>query len=207
MKQATSSFKQYLLKDRLHINNAQLGPEEAVVLGWIQGSHPAFSFSYNMREAIKDQMPIEYANVEWALFPKTIYYTRASDGVKMSTSGLSLQVTKQAAGQVDSTREYIAKMWQKVSPHMGAPLVGEHAVPFGKSGDMGDTITTQIIHRQNAMLRSTKQQVLTKLNDIDAVIETETPATENFGHNRMFTLQEAFFSYKDDAGETIFSAI
>jgi hypothetical protein len=207
MKHATSSFKQYLLKDRVHINNAQLGPDESVVLGWITGSHPAFSFRDSMREAIKDQMTIEYANVEWALFPKTIYYTRTSDGVKMSTLGVSLQVTNQAAGQVDSTREDIAKMWQKVSPHRVAPLVGKHFVPFGKPGDMGDTITTQIIHRQNAMLKSIKQRVLTNLNDIDAVIEMETPATANFGHNSMFTLREAFLSYKDDAGEPIFSAI
>jgi hypothetical protein len=85
MKHATLTFKKYLIKDRVHINNAQLGPEEAVVLGWIPGSHPAFSFRDNIREAIKDQMPIGYANVEWALFPKTIYYTRASDGVKLST--------------------------------------------------------------------------------------------------------------------------
>jgi hypothetical protein len=85
MKHATSTFKKYLMKDRVHINNAQLGPEEAVVLGWISGSHPAFSFRDNMREVIKNQMPIEYANVEWALFTKTIYYTRVSDGVKLST--------------------------------------------------------------------------------------------------------------------------
>jgi hypothetical protein len=139
-----------------------------------------------MSEAIKDQMPIEYANVEWALFPKTIYYTRASDGVKLSTSGVSLQVTKQAAGQVDSTREDIVKMWQKVSPLRGGPLVGKHLVPFGKSGGMGDSITTQIIHRQNAMLKSTKQRVLTNLNEIDAVIKMETPETATFGHNGMF---------------------
>jgi hypothetical protein len=69
MKHVTSSFKQYLLKDRVHINNAQMGPEEAVVLGWIPGSHPAFSFRDSMREEIKDQMPIEYANVEWELLP------------------------------------------------------------------------------------------------------------------------------------------
>jgi hypothetical protein len=160
-----------------------------------------------MREAIKNQMPIEYANVEWALFPKTIYYTSASDGVKLSTSGVSLQVTKQSAGQVDSTREDIAKMWQKVSLHKGAPLVGKHFVPFGKSGDMGDSITTQIIHRQNAMLKSTKQQVLTNLNDIDAIIEMETPETATFGNNGSFTLREAFLSYKDEAGASIFSAI
>jgi hypothetical protein len=207
MKHARSTFKQYLIKDRVHINNAQLGPEEAVVLGWIPGSHPAFSFRDNMREAIKEQMPIEYANVEWALFPKTIYYTRASDGVKLSTSGVSLQITKQAAGQVDSTREGVAKMWQKVSPLRGGPLVGKHFVPFGKSGDMGDSITTQIIHRQNAMLKSTKQRVLTNLNDINTIIKMETPETATFGHNGMFTLWEAFLSYKDDAGEPIFSAI
>jgi hypothetical protein len=85
-----------------------------------------------MCEAIKDQMPIEYANVEWELFPKTIYYTRASDGMKLSASGVSLQVTKQAAGQVDSTHEDIAKMWQKVSPLKGGPLLDKHCVPFGK---------------------------------------------------------------------------
>jgi hypothetical protein len=191
----------------VNINNAQLGPEEAVVLGWIPGSHPEFSFRDSMREAIKDQMPIEYANVEWALFPKTIYYTRASDGVKSSNSGVSLKVTKQAAGQVDSTREDIAKMRQKVSPLRGGTLVGKRLFPFGKSGDMGDSITTQIIHRQNAMLKSTNQRVLTNLNDIDAVIEMETPETATFGHIGMFTLQETFLSYKDDAGEPIFSAI
>jgi hypothetical protein len=62
MKHATSSFKQYLLKDRVHINNAQLGTEEAVADRDI------------MREAMKEQMPIEYNNVERALFPKKLLY-------------------------------------------------------------------------------------------------------------------------------------
>jgi cytochrome c2 len=137
LKHATSTFKEYLLKYRVHVNNAQLGPELAVVLGWITGSHPEFSFRDNMGEAIKNQMPIEYANVEWALFPNMIYYTRASDGVKLSTSGVSLQVTKQADGQVDSTREDIAKMWQKVSLHKGGPLVGKKIRPFWQIGRYG----------------------------------------------------------------------
>jgi hypothetical protein len=63
MKHDNASFKHYLLKDWVHINNAQLGPEKAVVLGWIPGSHPAFSFRDSMREAIKEQIPIEYSNV------------------------------------------------------------------------------------------------------------------------------------------------
>jgi hypothetical protein len=98
-------------------------------------------------------------------------------------------------------------MWQKVSLLKGGPLVGKHFVPFGKSGDMGDSITTQIIHHQNAMLKSTKQRVLANLNDIDAIIEMETPETATFGHNGLFTGREAFLSYKDDAGAPIFSAI
>jgi hypothetical protein len=139
------------------------------------------------------------------ILKETIYYTRTSDGVKMSTSGVSLQITKQAAGQVDTAREDIANTWQKVSTHRGDPLVGKHFVPFGKSGDMGENITTQIIHRQNAMPKSTKQRILTNLNDIDTFIEMETPDTANFGHNGMFTLHEAFLSYKDESLEPIFS--
>jgi uncharacterized protein YwqG len=72
---------------------------------------------------------------------------------------------------------------------------------------MGDSITTQVIHRQNAMLKSTKQRVLTNLNNIDAIIEMETPETATFGHNGLFILREAFLSYKDDAGAPIFRAI
>jgi hypothetical protein len=45
------------------------------------------------------------------------------------------------------------------------------------------------------------------LNDIDAIIEMETPETATFGHNGLFTLREAFLSCKDDAGAPIFSAI
>jgi hypothetical protein len=98
-------------------------------------------------------------------------------------------------------------MWQKVSLLKGGPLVGKHFVPFGKSGDIGDSISTQIIHIQNAMLKLPKQWVITNLNNIDAIIKPETPETATFGHNGLFTLREAFLSYKDDAGEPIFRAI
>jgi hypothetical protein len=58
MKHAMSSFKQYLLKYLVHINNAQLGPDEAVVLGWIPGSHPEFSFRDIMREKSRIRSPL-----------------------------------------------------------------------------------------------------------------------------------------------------
>jgi hypothetical protein len=57
------------------------------------------------------------------------------------------------------------------------------------------------------MLKYTKERVLTNLNDIDAVIEMDTPATASFGHNGMFTLSEAFLSHNNDSREPIFSGI
>jgi hypothetical protein len=45
----SSSFEHYLIHKCVHINNAQLGPEEGIVMGWITGSHPAFTHRDGMR--------------------------------------------------------------------------------------------------------------------------------------------------------------
>jgi tyrosine-protein phosphatase YwqE len=51
----------------------------------------------------------------------------------------------------------------------------------------------QKIHRQNAMLKTTKQRVVTNLNDINMmVIEMEISDTANFGESGMFTLEKHF---------------
>jgi hypothetical protein len=49
LKQAGSAFHMYLQAKRVYINNAQLGTEEGVTLGWMHRAHPAFCF----REDIK----------------------------------------------------------------------------------------------------------------------------------------------------------
>jgi hypothetical protein len=72
---------------------------------------------------------------------------------------------------------------------------------------MDDDVTTKLIHRQNAMLKTTKQRVVKNLNEIDMVIEMEISDTANFGGSGMFTLQEAFLSYTDSSGEPVFSGI
>jgi hypothetical protein len=57
------------------------------------------------------------------------------------------------------------------------------------------------------MLKTTKQRVVKKLNDIDMVIEMEISDTANFGESGMFTLREAFLSYTDSSGDLVFSGI
>jgi hypothetical protein len=78
----------------VHINNDQLGPEEGTVMGWIKGSHPEFTHRNGMRDDLTAMMDNEVEGIEWALYPKTIYYTRKLDNVKLTTTGVTIQVTK-----------------------------------------------------------------------------------------------------------------
>jgi hypothetical protein len=58
LKQHATSLNKYLLKSKVHINNAQLGEKEGITLGWIWKSHPAFSYrgdlKYRIHEMLKD---------------------------------------------------------------------------------------------------------------------------------------------------------
>jgi hypothetical protein len=125
--------------------------------------------------------------------------------VKLSTSGVSLQVTKQASGKVETMREDIAMVWQNASIHRGGPLVGNKIVTFNKSGDIDNDVTAKNIRRQNAMLKTTTKRLVTNLNEIDMVIEMKISDTASFRDIGMFTLWEAFLSYTDSSGDPIFS--
>jgi hypothetical protein len=61
-------------------------------------------------------------------------------------------------------RETIIQKWQRLNIRTGGYLFGKYLIAFGKSGDMGDAIMTQIIHQQNTLLRQTKQRILQNLN-------------------------------------------
>jgi hypothetical protein len=94
----------------------------------------------------------------------------------------------------------IAMMWQKASIHRSGPLVGKHFVPFSRSGDMGNDVTTTNIHRQNAILKTTKQRVVANLNDIDMLTEMEIS-------DLCLRCEKHFLSYTDLSGDPVFSSI
>jgi hypothetical protein len=85
LKHQYSSFKQYLLHKRVNINNAQLGPEEGIVTGWLIGSHPAFIHRDDMIEELSAMMGKEVEGLKWAIYPNTIYFMRKSENVKLAT--------------------------------------------------------------------------------------------------------------------------
>jgi hypothetical protein len=94
LKRGRSKFRIYLENQRVYINKAQLGEEEVITLGWILKSHPAFCSRGDMKDALCNTMGETFKKVHYAFFPKTIKYKRSKDGAKMSTNGITLQVTK-----------------------------------------------------------------------------------------------------------------
>jgi hypothetical protein len=94
LKHLSSTFRQYLNKERVHINSAQLGVEEGFTMGWCWKSHPAFGYRDEMKSRLKLMMGKAHEDTSYALFPKNIRYIHKSDGAKLSTTGIALRIAK-----------------------------------------------------------------------------------------------------------------
>jgi hypothetical protein len=105
-----------------------------------------------MGEALKD--------VQYGFFPKNIKYKRSRDGAKMSTHGITLQVTKTPGITSADFRAEMAEKWQKLTAKNGGTLFGKTFIPFGKEGGIVDEVMTNIIQKQNNFLRSTKKRIV-----------------------------------------------
>jgi hypothetical protein len=86
LKHPSSTFRQYLSKERVHINSAQLGVEECVTMGWCWKSNPAFRCCDDMKSRLKLMMGKAHEDTSYALFPKNIRYVNKSYGAKLSTT-------------------------------------------------------------------------------------------------------------------------
>jgi hypothetical protein len=94
LKQAGSVFRMNLQANRVYINKAQLVTKEGVTLGWMHQAHPVFCFREDIKERLRELMGDEHKEVQYALFPKTIYYKRILDGVRLTTTGVTMQIAK-----------------------------------------------------------------------------------------------------------------
>jgi hypothetical protein len=94
LKHLPSTFHQYLNKERVHINSAQLGVEVGVTMGWWWKSHPAFRYRDEMKSCLKLMMGKAHEDTSYALFTKNIRYIPKSDGAKLSTAGIALRIAK-----------------------------------------------------------------------------------------------------------------
>jgi hypothetical protein len=145
LKHPSSTFRQYLNKERVHINSAQLGVEEGVTMGWCWKSHPAFGYRDEMKSRLKLMMGKSHEDTSYALFPKNIRYIRKSDGAKLSTTGIDLRIAKRPGVSEQLFREELAQQWSNLSTKNGGSLASKFFIPFGKEYTLGDSEMTHII--------------------------------------------------------------
>jgi hypothetical protein len=131
----------------VHINSAQLGVEEGVTMGWSWKPHPAFGYRDEMKSRFKLMKGKAHEDTSYALFPKNIRYIRKSDGGKLSTTGIFLQIAKRLSEQL--FREELAHRWSNLSTKNGGSLASKFLIPFGKESTLGDSEMAHIIEQQN----------------------------------------------------------
>jgi hypothetical protein len=200
LKRGRSKFRVYLENQRVYINKSQLGKEEGITIGWIFEAHPEFCFRDDMKDALCNTMGETFKNVNYALFPKTMKYKRSKDGANMSTNGITLQFTRTPGITTAYFRAEMAEKWQKLTAKNGGMLFGKTFIPFGKEGDIGDEVMTNIIQQQNNFLRSTKQRIVQNLNDIDFPIDITYGSGEEIDA-AIKSLCDVFYQYKDSEGK------
>jgi hypothetical protein len=87
-----------------------------------------------MKEALYNMMGEAFKGVHYALFPKNIKYKRSRDGAKMSTNGITLQVTETPGITAAYLRDVMAEKWQKLTAKNGGTLFGKTFISFWKEG-------------------------------------------------------------------------
>jgi hypothetical protein len=208
LKKINSPFHNYLDDNRIYINNAQLGDEEGIALGWIFRAHPAFGFRDNIKERLIAMMTKDGKEIKISIFPKTIKYKIVKDGNFMSTTGVTLQVAKTEGITTAEFRANMDENWQQLDAKTGESLFGKKFIPFGKEGDLGDDIMMAIISKQTRFLKNSKQRIIHNLNDIDEIMEISLADEVDMDIEASgVTIREVLYNHKDAKGAQLFESI
>jgi hypothetical protein len=191
----------------VHINSAQLGVEEGVIMDWCWKSYPAFGYRDEMKSRLKLMMGKAHKDTSYDLFPKNIRYVRKSNGAaKLSTTGKALRIAKQPVISKQLFREELAQRWSKLSTKNGGSLVIKFFIPFGKESTLGDSEMNHIIEQQNLYLQTTKQRIVRNLKYIDDEINFEKNDDVDMEGSGT-TIKEMFMTHLDNKGNSLFHSM
>jgi hypothetical protein len=208
LKKRNSPFQNYLDDNHVYIDNAQLGDEEGIALGWIFRAHPAFGFRDDIKERLIAMMTKDDKEIKLAIFPKTIKYKIVKDGKAMSTTGVTLQVSKTEGITATEFRANMAEKWLQLDAKTGGYLFGKKLIPFGKEGDLGDDIMMAIISKQNRFHKKFKQRIIHNLNDIDDIVEISLAVDVDMDMEASgVTIREVLYNHNDSKGAQLFELI
>jgi hypothetical protein len=81
--------------------------------------------------------------------PKAINYKSVSDGARLMTTGVTMQIAISPNAVAADLHASMAEKLQKINTNNGGTLYGKTFIPRGKEGDMGDAIMTNVIQQQH----------------------------------------------------------
>jgi hypothetical protein len=148
---------------------------------------------------LKELMGEEHKSVQCALFPKSINYKRIADGVRLTTTGVTMQIAKSPNVTAADFHATMAEKWKRINAKNGGTLYGKTFIPFRKEGDMGDAIMTNVIQQQNIFFAEKKQRIVHNLNDVDEIIEIALGEDVDMDLAGI-TLRDIFFNYHEKRG-------
>jgi hypothetical protein len=79
----------------------------------------------------------EHKEVQYALFPKTINYKRVSDGMRLTTTGMTMHIAKSPNLVAADFHASIVEKWQKINAKNGGTLYGKTFITCGKERGYG----------------------------------------------------------------------
>jgi hypothetical protein len=100
----------------------------------------------------------------------------------------------------------MAENWQNINPKNGGTLFGKTFIPFGKEGDMGDAIMTNVIQQQQKFFSETKQRFVYNLSDVDEIIEIALGEEADMDPAGI-TIRDIFYNHQDKEGNRLIYAI
>jgi hypothetical protein len=119
----------------------------------------------------------------------------------MSTTRVTLQVSKTEGITATEFRANMAEKWQQLDAKTGGSLFSKKFIPFGKEGDLDDDIMTAIISKQNRFLKNSKQRIIHNLNDIDEIVEISLADDVDMDMEAsVVTICEVLYNHKDSKG-------
>jgi hypothetical protein len=148
----------------------------------------------------------EHKEVQHALFPKMINYKCVWGGVRLTTTGVTMQIAKSPNIVATDFRASMAEKWQNINAKNKRTLYGKTFIPFGKEEDIGDAIMTNVIQQQNQFLPKTKQRIFHSLSDVDEIIEIDL-GEDIAMHPAGITLRDIFYNQQEKEGNRLIDAI
>jgi hypothetical protein len=172
VKLTPGSFLTYLRHRGAHMNYAKLGVFDTVILGLVAGAHPSFSYSDKTKERWGKLMKGEHTNLQYALFPRSFHYI-TDKNKRLTTRGIAIQIMKSDNISPVQSREDMVQHWHRIEEESGNPLGGQYFAPFDRGADLGTNAMTNIFHKQNQCLRTTKMKLVHNLGEMDEGLDID----------------------------------